>query len=347
MTNDKDLKLDEMWQKRVPYDTRQLALKQLAGNMKTNFTLLKRKHIKYFKMSMKTKKDISQVCFINKKAFNTETLCLFPRRLKNPISLKKQRTMKRWKKEIKETCDFIISKECGNYYFCIPQKHEDTKVIPATYDITSLDPGVRSFQTFYSDEMVAGKLGDNTCHQLFLLHRSIDKLKSKRTKSGSKKTRFNLKRRCSLLRTKIKNIVADLHWKTANFLCVSYGTILLPSFGIKGMSQKKQRKINRKTTRNLLSLSHYKFKERLKYMSSVYNRQLYIVGEEYTTQTCGGCGNRKKMGGSKRYMCKNCGFSLDRDYNGARNILLKHLVPSNESRVAGSSHLEFSKPEGC
>ena len=142
-----------------------------------------------------------------------------------------------------------------------------------------------------------------------------------------------------MLRTKIKHIVNDLHWKTIHYLCSSFNHILLPSFGVKQMTCKTKRKINRKTTRNMLSLSHFAFQTKLKYMCSLLGNNLYIVGEEYTTQTCGGCGERKKMGGSKHYKCKNCGFELDRDYNGARNIVMKHIdSDSIQTHLAGSSH---------
>ena len=32
-----------------------------------------------------------------------------------------------------------------------------------------------------------------------------------------------------------------------------------------------------------------------------------------------------RLGGEKRYLCKVCGFDADRDHNGARNILIRHL----------------------
>ena len=39
-----------------------------------------------------------------------------------------------------------------------------------------------------------------------------------------------MNRRLSLLRTKIKNKIRDLHWKTANFLCKNFETIIIPEF---------------------------------------------------------------------------------------------------------------------
>jgi putative transposase len=338
MSSDKTISDEEKWLSDIPYDTRQLSLKQLASNMKTNFTLLKRGHIQFFEMKYKSKKNPSQTCFINKKAFNKGSLRLFPTRLNEPLSLGRKRNKKRWKREIQNIeCDFVITKQGDKFYLCIPQEHPPTVRRKPQNDLVSLDPGVRSFQTFYSDKN-AGKLGDQTIKQLFHIHQRVDFITSVITKSNGR-TKRNLKQRCSLLRTKIKNIVDDLHWKTIHFLCSNFTHILLPSFGVKGMTRKKSRKINRKTTRNMLSLSHFRFKERLSYMSGICGNKLYIVGEEYTSQTCGGCGTRKKIGGSKHYSCKNCGFELDRDYNGARNILMKHLDPMlGQTHLAGSSH---------
>jgi transposase len=50
-----------------------------------------------------------------------------------------------------------------------------------------------------------------------------------------------------------------------------------------------------------------------------------LVSEEYTSKTCGGCGSLNCVGGSKEYKCE-CGVDIDRDMNGARNILIKSLT---------------------
>ena len=71
--------------------------------------------------------------------------------------------------------------------------------------------------------------------------------------------------------------------------------------------------------------SFYKFKEKLKYKCSVYGKKLYIVDESFTSKTCGSCGSMNDMKGKEVYKCKSCGLEVDRDINGSRNILLKHI----------------------
>ena len=72
-----------------------------------------------------------------------------------------------------------------------------------------------------------------------------------------------MNRRLSLLRTKIKNKIRDMHWKKANFLCKNFETIIIPEFETQKMANKEQRKINKETTRGILGLSHYEFRMRL------------------------------------------------------------------------------------
>lgn len=339
MLSDKQLDLEEnaeyRWLKQVPYDTRQLTLKQLASNYKTNFTLLKKKQIKFFKMSFKSKKNPYQVFFINKKALDLPNLEVFKRRLKGQ-KLKVRRQLKKWISENTAESDCIIRREKNRYYLCLPMIRKPEERGGQPYNRVALDPGVRTFQTFYSDQGIAGKIGDSICEKIFNLALKEDRLTSilntlgKRPIRGKlKRKRYNLKKRCFLLRTKIKNIVKDLHWKTCHYLCTNFKHILLPSYDVSCMVRKglpnKARLIRKKTVRQMLAMSPYEFKQRLLYMGDRRGCKVQIVNEAYTTQTCGGCGNRKKMGGSKKYKCADCSFVLDRDYNGARNIFLKYL----------------------
>jgi putative transposase len=56
------------------------------------------------------------------------------------------------------------------------------------------------------------------------------------------------------------------------------------------------------------------------------NCRVIICGEEYTSQTCSECGYlNRKIGGAKEFKCPGCNQESDRDFNAARNILLKNM----------------------
>lgn len=327
MLSDKQLGDSEKWLSAVPYDTRQLVLKQLASNFKTNFTLLKKKLITHFEMSFKSKKNPYQIFFVDKNALDLKSLRIFKRRLKEPLKIRKR--LQRWVEKNKVESDLIMRRENNRYYLCLPMKRKSEK-INQPFEKVALDPGVRTFQTFYSDQGIAGKLGDSICESLIDIGLKEDKLKSLIIKKTIKRrTRHNLKNRCFLLRTKIKNIVKDLHWKSAHYLCSNFKHILIPSFEVSKMVSnqlpERARSIGSKSVRKMLLLSPSAFKERLIFKAKCLGATVEVVNEAYTTKTCGQCGSLKDMGYLKVYECHLCGFELDRDYNGARNIFLKYI----------------------
>ena len=74
--------------------------------------------------------------------------------------------------------------------------------------------------------------------------------------------------------------------------------------------------------------SHFRFRTNLQNKAKSFPEVRVIeTTEEYTSKTCGQCGKiNDKLGGSKTFSCKACGFCSDRDFNGARNILIRHLT---------------------
>jgi len=51
------------------------------------------------------------------------------------------------------------------------------------------------------------------------------------------------------------------------------------------------------------------------------------VREDYTSKCCSQCGNiNYKLGGQKKYKCRQCGFHGDRDINACKNILMKYII---------------------
>jgi putative transposase len=71
--------------------------------------------------------------------------------------------------------------------------------------------------------------------------------------------------------------------------------------------------------------AHYRFRERLLFKSRENGAKVAVVDESWTSKTCSCCGGLDhKLGGKKTYKCKFCNAIIDRDINGAKNILLKN-----------------------
>jgi len=329
MSSDKDLSPEFMWLKEIPYDTRQLAIKDFCTAYKAAISNFKANNIDHFKFTYKNKKKPSQIFHIDKNAINS-SLNLFRRRKIGKLRTRKR--MKKWiTKNIKNIeCDCKIIRYKPNQYYLLLTKKQTFKIKKANFNIVSLDPGVRTFQTFYSPDGISGKLGDNIIKdRLENNYNKIDKFTSLTTKVKGK-TKANIRKRIFLSRTKVKNIVSDMHWKVCKFLCENFQTIITTNFKIKQMTKKSTRNINNRSCRDMYSLSHYLFSERLKYSCKKYDRNLIVASEEYTSKTCGSCGTiDSKLGSNKFYNCKTCGLKIDRDINGARNILLKTLTECN------------------
>ena len=329
LKSDSDLLEEEQWQKEVPYDTRQLALKQLITSYKTSLTLKKKGLIKSFNIQYLKKKSPRQVFYIDKNALKVNDnglLSIFPRRLKDK---RKIRNRKRDRKKLKNyldgniQCDTIIQKQaCGKWYICIPK--EETKPIyeEASYKSVFLDPGVRTFQTFYSPEGLCGKIGDDySINYIAPLLEKYDLMKS-----------LGKKRKCSLLITKTRNVIDDLHRKTSKFLVDSFESIIIPPFETQQMvmiPKTTRRKINSKVARNMMALAHYRFQQCLLYQAKKYGRKVISMEESYTSKTCGCCGKlNDKLGSSKVFKCSICLMEADRDLHAARNLCLKTLAGS-------------------
>ncbi len=71
--------------------------------------------------------------------------------------------------------------------------------------------------------------------------------------------------------------------------------------------------------------SHYRFKEYLKAKAKEYKTTIYDADESYTSMTCTKCGDQSKEYNKDRIKQCKCGYKIDRDCNGSRNILLKCL----------------------
>lgn len=366
VAKDGDLSKRAKWLKDVPYATRQQAVKTFADGLK-----VARASGKQFEMGFRSRKTHDDYFVVRNNAVKVRLqklgdgkistrLTIFAKRFGNYLEAMTLRISKRSERWIQSSggafdnklnlthCASISHRKDGAWYLIIHHKRHDrhwdlsSKPVPPNFkndSIVALDPGVRTFQTFYS-ENTHGKIGDNfISKRLSKLNNRIDRLTS-RISTAKGRTKYNMRKRCNRVYKKVSNIVLDLHRKAASFLVNKYDTILIPNFQTKQMSSKRYRNISRPTSRGMYQLGHYAFRERLvdvsnrdnvKSLSSGWSPRSRVVvcSEAYTTKTCGKCGViNPKVGSAKVFKCrdKKCGFVLDRDVNGARNILIRFLT---------------------
>lgn len=310
------LKFQFPYSEDTPYDIRANAIKDAYITIMNGIkkAIKERKFIEY---KFREKKDLNQSIFIPKASVNKNGI--FTRILK-------EMNMSEFIQNVDGDCRLCYKRNNG-YYLSIPQKSK-TKTnsnIPkkfATY--CAIDPGIRTFATCYTRKGVF-EIGVNDCKRIDRLNYHLDKLQSEINISNAKK-KAKLRKASQKMRDKIKNIVKELHWKASKFLCVNFKKIFIPEFKTQDMAIKKDRKINKKTVRNMMTWSHYLFRQRLIHQAKKYGSDIYIVNESYTSKTCSNCGHiNEKLGGSKTFKCAKCEMKMDRDVNGARNILIRQL----------------------
>lgn len=198
-------------------------------------------------------------------------------------------------------------------------------------DLIALDPGMRTFQNGYSPNGVCYKFGtDTTLLKIKNLFNRIDNVTKKTVvdKVTKKVKKYNYKKFIKRIRRKITDMISDMHWKTANYLCKNFDTVLVGNLSTTGIVKRDKSFFNAKSKRFIISLSHYEFRKKLLSKAEEYKTKCIIVDESFTTKTCGKCGvQNHKVGGAKIFNCSDitCKFKLDRDYNAGRNIYLKAL----------------------
>lgn len=276
----------------VPVHTIDNAVKDAVSAYKSSLALHKGKRL--FRIRYK-KEKANQIITLENSAFS-----------KRFNSFSKKLGVVQSNKLFKLEHDCKLSYRNGNFILYTPVDKPVMECLH-TVECCSLDPGLRTFQTIYCNNGNSYKIGNNVTNKLAPL---MDKLKDGKSK---------YKRR---IRDKIKHLVDDLHWKSANILCKLSDKILIGNMSTRGVLQGN---LQSKTKNLLQCLSHYTFRHRLKAKCEEYGVQFIEADESYTSKTCGQCGKiNNSLGSNKIFNCP-CGFHIDRDVNGARNIMIKCL----------------------
>ena len=115
------------------------------------------------------------------------------------------------------------------------------------------------------------------------------------------------------------NWVESAHYDAANFVLKHHDVVIQPWLHSAELTQRSTRVIKSKVARKMLTMSHYKYRQRLQWAATRYPGRHVIVSEEPgTSKTCTSCGHwNANLGASETFTCSRCGLCIGRDLNGA------------------------------
>lgn len=310
------------WVLETPFEIRDSAMVDLYNGFVTNLKKREKNPSHTFDMSFRSRRDVQVIkipgaCVKNGYMF------------KKTCGKSKLKGFEDWTSFAGEIV--IQMDRSKNFYACVTKQsgvtpprvenHEDLKVV-------ALDPGVRTFNTGVDSKGNVTEFAPGDVGRIYRLCHHMDLLQSKAfDKSVKSKKRYRLRKAWHRAIKRVKDLVTDVRNKTVKHLCKNYDVIFLPEFNTKDMVNRAKRNIGNGTARGMMTWSHYKFKELLKTTALREGVKLVIVTEEFTSKTCSCCGHlHHNLGRSKVFSCPSCPVVMDRDENGARNILMKSCV---------------------
>jgi putative transposase len=217
----------------------------------------------------------------------------------------------RWSRPIAGTPKTVtIRREADGWYACISCAIAPKHPLPPTGQETGIDLGLEAFSTL-SD-------GTRIFHPGWYRKAERSLKMAQRQVARRKKGSSRRKRAVTLLakaHLKVKRQRADFHHKVALQLLQTHDTVYHEDLQTANMVR------NHHLAKSISDAGWSQFLTILSFKAACASRRVIAVDPAYTSQTCSGCGVTLTKGLSVRWhSCPECGTSLHRDHNAARNI---------------------------
>jgi putative transposase len=329
--NDSNYIQENIWVRDTPRDIRAGAYQDLIDAHTSNFAKRKKNPGHTFTVNFRSRKSAQERIYIDRRRYKKGVI--YPSKF-GSVPLRSTEPLP----EQLDHDAHLIRTRLGHYYLCITLdvQRDESQVPSETSRIAAIDPGVRTAHALYDPSGKLIEFGKNDIGHLYRLCYHLDRLRSeidllpKRCsdpdlKRYAHRKRWRMRRAWLRASQRIRNLVDDYHKKVIHFLVTHYDVVLLPALETSRLVLRKARRLTNKTARAMVTWSHYRFRQRLLWKCRTTGCKVVVCGEAYTSKTCGQCGwLHNKLGGSKIFECGRCGLEVDRDANGARNILLKN-----------------------
>jgi putative transposase len=217
----------------------------------------------------------------------------------------------RWSRPTEGTIKTVtISREADGWYVCFSCADVPIQPLPLTGQETGVDLGIEAFATL-SD-------GTRIFHPGW--YRQAERaLKTAQRRVSRRRKGSNRRRKAVTLlakaHQKVRRQRQDFHHKTALRLVRTNDAIYHEDLQTANMLK------NHHLAKSIADVGWSVFLTILSFKAACAGRSVVAVPPAYTSQTCSGCGVLVQKGLSVRWhSCPDCGASLHRDHNAARNI---------------------------
>lgn len=150
------------------------------------------------------------------------------------------------------------------------------------------------------------------------------------------------RKKVAKLHKRVKNRRMDFLHKLSNAYVDNYDKIVLEDLNISSMVQGEM------NSKNTLDSSWRTFIELLMYKAENAGTEVILVDPKDTSKECSQCGVKTdKNLWQREHSCPSCGYTTDRDYNAAKNILGKGLAEDTPADTGTSTDSKDQKPVFC
>ena len=218
----------------------------------------------------------------------------------------------RWSRPLEGTPKTVtITREADGWYVSFSCAEVPIKPLPLTGQQTGIDLGLKSFATLADGHQIA----NSRIFRVAELNLQRAQRRVSRRKKGSKRRKKAVKLLAKAHQT-VRRQRQDFHHKTALALVRQYDTISHEALQTANMLK------NHQLAKSIADAGWSRFLSILSFKAAYAGKTVVAVLPAYTSQACSGCGLLVHKGLSVRWhTCPECGTSLHRDHNAAKNIL--------------------------
>ena len=216
----------------------------------------------------------------------------------------------RWSRPIEGTPKTVtVSHEADGWYACFSCEGVPIQPLPLTGHEIGVDLGLESFATLADGTRINPRILRRAERHLVKAQRRV----ARRVK-GSHRRRKAI-RLLARAHQRVRWARCDFHHKAALQLGRQYDTIYYEDLQTANMLR------NHHLAKSIVDAGWSRFLSILAFKAGCAGKRAVAVPPAYTSQTCSGCGVIVHKGLSVRWhLCPDCGASLHRDHNAAKNI---------------------------